>query len=115
MALYKADIVTAKEYAELCLSEDTRNRVFGLIKAEHDRTYQYTLQVAQMNQLLDDIQPLALSLMRRDPYLDPLNHIQIKLLKRWRDESLSQQERDMWLDPLLRSINAIAAGMRNTG
>ena len=115
MALYKADIVTAKEYAELCLSEETRNRVFGLIKAEHDRTYQYTLQVAQMNQLLDDIQPLALSLMRRDPYLDPLNHIQIKLLKRWRDESLSQQERDMWLDPLLRSINAIAAGMRNTG
>jgi phosphoenolpyruvate carboxylase len=53
--------------------------------------------------------------MRRDPYLDPLNHIQIKLLKRYRDESLSEEERDSWLDPLLRSINAIAAGMRNTG
>lgn len=115
MALYKADIVTAKEYSELCLSEGSRQRVFSLIKAEHQRTQQYTLQVAQMNHLLDDIEPLALSLMRRDPYLDPLNHIQIKLLKRCRDEALSQEERDMWLDPLLRSINAIAAGMRNTG
>jgi phosphoenolpyruvate carboxylase len=53
--------------------------------------------------------------MRRDPYLDPLNHIQIMLLKRYRDESLSEEERDKWLNPLLRSINAIASGMRNTG
>lgn len=115
MALYKADIVTAEEYSELCLSDESRQRVFALIKAEHERTQQYTLQIAQMDHLLDDIEPLALSLMRRDPYLDPLNHIQVKLLKRCRDESLSQEERDMWLDPLLRSINAIAAGMRNTG
>ncbi|MCK5262453.1 MAG: phosphoenolpyruvate carboxylase [Gammaproteobacteria bacterium] len=115
MALYKADIVTAEEYSELCLSDESRQRVFSLIKAEHQRTQQYTLQIAEMDHLLDDIEPLALSLMRRDPYLDPLNHIQIKLLKRCRDESLSQEERDMWLDPLLRSINAIAAGMRNTG
>lgn len=115
MALYKADIVTAKEYSELCLSAEVRDRVYGLIKAEHERTTEYTLKVAEMNHLLDDIEPLALSLMRRDPYLDPLNHIQIKLLKRWRDESLSKEEREEWLDPLLRSINAIAAGMRNTG
>ncbi len=115
MALYKADIVTAEEYSELCLSDESRQRVFSLIKAEHQRTSQFTLQIAEMDHLLDDIEPLALSLMRRDPYLDPLNHIQIKLLKRCRDESLSQEERDMWLDPLLRSINAIAAGMRNTG
>ena len=115
MALYKADIVTAEEYSELCLSDESRQRVFSLIKAEHQRTSQFTLQIAEIDHLLDDIEPLALSLMRRDPYLDPLNHIQIKLLKRYRDESLSQEERDMWLDPLLRSINAIAAGMRNTG
>ncbi|MDH5711591.1 MAG: phosphoenolpyruvate carboxylase [Gammaproteobacteria bacterium] len=115
MALYKADIVTAREYSELCLSEDTRKRVFELIRMEHQYTTEFTLKIAEMNHLLDDIEPLALSLMRREPYLDPLNHIQIKLLKRWRDESLSQEERDMWLDPLLRSINAIAAGMRNTG
>lgn len=115
MALYKADIVTAEEYSELCLSGEMRKRVFEIIREEHDKTQSFTLQVSSMAHLLDDIEPLALSLMRRDPYLDPLNHIQIMLLKRYRDESLSEKDRDIWLDPLLRSINAIAAGMRNTG
>jgi phosphoenolpyruvate carboxylase len=115
MALYKCDIITAEEYSELCLSDETRERVFGMIRDEHQRTQEYTLRVSNMDRLLDDIEPLALSLMRRDPYLDPLNHIQIKLLKRYHDKSLTEEQRDMWLDPLLRSINAIAAGMRNTG
>ncbi len=115
MALYKADMTTAREYAELCESQETAMRVFSKIKTEHDKTRDLTLKIAKMNTLLDDIPPLALSLMRRDPYLDPLNHIQIKLLKRYRNESLSEEERETWLDPLLRSINAIAAGMRNTG
>ena len=115
MALYKADMRTAKEYSELCLSEETGQRIFEMIRDEHDRTLEITLKVSNMSHLLDDIPPLALSLMRRDPYLDPLNHIQIKLLKRYRDESLSDEERDKWLNPLLRSINAVAAGMRNTG
>ncbi len=115
MALYKTDIRTAKEYSELCLSQETGQRVFEMIRNEHDRTLEVTLAVSNMTRLLDDIPPLALSLMRRDPYLDPLNHIQIKLLKRYRDESLDLEERERWLNPLLRSINAIAAGMRNTG
>ncbi len=115
MALYKTDIRTAKEYSELCLSEETGLRIFEMIRDEHDRTLEITLSVSGMADLLDDIPPLALSLMRRDPYLDPLNHIQIKLLKRYRDESLDNEEREKWLNPLLRSISAIAAGMRNTG
>ena len=52
---------------------------------------------------------------RRRPYLAPLNHIQAVLLKRCRDESLPQEERERCLNPPLRSINAIAGGMRNTG
>ena len=115
MALYKADMTTAREYSELCLNADTRDRVYKLISEECERTRRITLQVSKMDHLLDDIEPLALSLMRRDPYLDPLNHIQVKLLKRYRDESLDEEEREKWLKPLLRSINAIAAGMRNTG
>jgi phosphoenolpyruvate carboxylase len=106
---------TAEEYSELCLSKETGRRIYEMIRDEHDRTLEITLKVANMEHLLDDIPPLALSLMRRDPYLDPLNHIQIKLLKRYRDESLDKEEREKWLKPLLRSINAIAAGMRNTG
>jgi phosphoenolpyruvate carboxylase len=54
-------------------------------------------------------------LARRNPYLDPLNHIQIALLKRYRQAPGSDTSPSAWLDPLLRSINAIAAGMRNTG
>ena len=115
MALYKTAIKTAEEYSELCVSEDTRQRVYGMIRDEYHRTLELTLKVSNMKHLLDDIPPLALSLMRRDPYLDPLNHIQIKLLKRYRDSSVDEKEREKWLNPLLRSINAIAAGMRNTG
>jgi len=73
------------------------------------------LHVADIEVLLEENPPLYLSLSRRDPYLDPLNYIQVELLQRTRDESLPEEERDRWLPPLLRSINAIAAGMRNTG
>lgn len=115
MALYKTDIRTAKEYSELCVSKETGDKIYNMIRDEYQCTLDITLKVSNMVRLLDDIPPLALSLMRRDPYLDPLNHIQVKLLRRYRDSSIDQQERDKWLNPLLRSINAIAAGMRNTG
>jgi len=115
MSLYKTDIRTAKEYSELCVSEKTGQRIFEMISDEYYRTLEITLKVSNMVRLLDDIPPLALSLRRRDPYLTPLNHIQIKLLKRYRDQSLDEKERAKWLYPLLSSINAIAAGMRNTG
>ena len=81
MALYKTDIRTAKEYSKLCISPDTGQRIFKMIRDEYKLTREITLKVSNMTRLLDDIPPLALSLMRRDPYLDPLNHIQIKLLK----------------------------------
>ena len=115
MALYKADMRTAKEYSELCLSQETGKHIYAMIKQEHDRTLALTLKISGIDHLLDDMPPLALSLKRRDPYLDPLNHIQIKLLKRYRDESLDSATREKWLNPLLRSISAIARGMRNTG
>ncbi|MCK5383088.1 MAG: phosphoenolpyruvate carboxylase, partial [Gammaproteobacteria bacterium] len=48
-------------------------------------------------------------------YLDPLNNIQVTLLSRYRNADLTEEQRERWLKPLLRSINAIASGMRNTG
>ncbi len=115
MALFKAEMRTAAEYAELCEDPATAERVYGLIKSEYDQTTRNIFKVAQIDTLIEENPTLQLSLARRDPYLDPLNHIQITLIKRFRDESLSDEERDIWLEPLLRSINAIAAGMRNTG
>ena len=115
MALFKAEPHIAKEYSELCLDPKVGETIYPLFFDEFRRTVSQVLQISGLHGLLEETPSLALSLGRRDPYLDPLNHIQITLLKRFRDESLSDEERDMWLNPLLRSINAIAAGMRNTG
>ena len=94
---------------------DLAHRFYQLIYAEYQRTVAQVLKVAGATQLIEENPPLALSLSRRNPYLDPLNAIQVTLLKRYRDETVTEAERTSWLDPLLRSINAIAAGMRNTG
>ena len=58
---------------------------------------------------------LTLSLTRRDPYLDPMAYLQVELLHRYRDPEQDEDARQQWLAALLSSINAIAAGLRNTG
>ncbi len=115
MSLFKADMTIAGEYAELCSDGKLAAKIYGMISEEYRRTVVHTLAVAKAKQLIEENPALALSLSRRNPYLDPLSHIQITLLKRCRDPELGAKERDIWLNPLLRSINAIAAGMRNTG
>jgi len=115
MALFKGDMNIANEYKSLCLNQTTAQSVYEKISSEYQRTYDNVLKVAEIDKLLAETPMLALSLDRRDPYLDPLSYIQFKLLRQYRDESLDEEARQKWLDPLLRSINAIAAGMRNTG
>jgi phosphoenolpyruvate carboxylase len=105
----------AGEYAELCSDEQTREIVFGLIEEEYRRTEKWIRKVARIDELLDENPLLKTSLRRRDPYLDPLNHIQLELLQRYRNPETRDVDREASLDPLLRSINAIAGGMRNTG
>jgi phosphoenolpyruvate carboxylase len=114
MSLFKADMGIAREYAELCPDRALAEQVYGRIRQEYERTVQFTLRVMNARHLIEDNPVLALSLSRRDPYLDPLSHIQIMLLRRCRGAKPSD-EQATWLDPLLRSINAIAAGIRNTG
>lgn len=115
MALFKADINIAREYAKLCQDEELGQQVFSMVYDEHQCTLEEVLRAANASELIEENPPLALSLSRRDPYLDPLSHIQVTLLRRYRDSSLSDEDRNACLNPLLRSINAIAAGMRNTG
>ncbi len=115
MALYKAEPDIAREYASLCQDKKTGEHIYAAFHGEFYRTVNQVLNISGNQNLLGETPHLELSLMRRNPYLDPLNHIQLTLLKRYRDESLPEAEREQWLDPLLRSINAIAAGMRNTG
>ena len=115
MALFKADMRIAESYVGLCLNQESARPIYDTIHAEYQRTVNKVLQVAQIDELMGDTPRLARSLKRRNPYLDPLNQIQVTLLKRFRDESEDEESRNQWLNPLLRTINAIAAGMRNTG
>ncbi len=114
MALTKADMEISEEYARLCDHPNTMG-VYRAIADEYALTVEGVKQVVQIASLLEDNQPLALSISRRRPYLDPINHIQVRLLKHYRSESVWDAERESWLTPLKRTINAIAAGMRNTG
>jgi phosphoenolpyruvate carboxylase len=115
MSLFKADMRIAHTYISLCQNKSQAEDIYQAIRQEYDCTVRYVLSVAQLPFLMAETPQLALSLNRRNPYLDPLNQIQLMLIRRYRDENVSEEERAQWLDPLLRTINAIAAGMRNTG
>lgn len=115
MALFKGEMNIAHEYTRLSSDPELAQLIFDKIRAEYQRTIQQVLQVSGARQLLEENPTLGLSLYRRNPYLDPLNNIQITLLARYRDGSQAADAREQWLHPLLRSINAIASGMRNTG
>jgi phosphoenolpyruvate carboxylase len=115
MALSKSDMTIAGEYARLCSDPETGRRVQGMIDAEYQRCVDWILAVCESDRLLADDPALAESLERRDAFLGPLNFIQISLLRRLRSETLENPAGTQWMTPLLRTINAIAAGMRNTG
>jgi phosphoenolpyruvate carboxylase len=115
MALFKANMTIAQQYANLSCDPAIAQQIFTVIHDEYQRTITQILNVVGAQRLIEENTTLALSLTRRSPYLDPLNHIQITLLERFRDKNLNENARQIWQDPLLRSINAIAAGMRNTG
>ncbi len=112
MALTKTDMNIAREYASLCPDAAQGMQVYDSIREEYARSVRQILNVADLQTLLEESPELAISLNQRNPYLDPLNHIQVVLLRKLRQDESADTP---WLEPLLRSINAIAAGMRNTG
>jgi len=116
MSLSKSELSIAREYASLCGDSELAASIFARIAAEYEDSAAQMRDVFESDELLSDNPQLAMSLARRNPYLDPLNHIQIIALRRYRDASdADPAERARWQLPLLRSINALATGMRNTG
>jgi phosphoenolpyruvate carboxylase len=113
MILAKTDVDIAAEYIGLCDAEVEAPAILAMIRAEYERCLYEVRAVTHTRFLLEDDPALAQAITLRNPYLEPLNHIQVELLRRHR--TLPEGEPDPWLDPLLRSINAIAAGLRNTG
>jgi phosphoenolpyruvate carboxylase len=111
MVLAKTDLGLAARYAELVPDEDLRARVFDQITEEHRRTCRILLAITGDDDLLADNPSLARSIRNRFPYLEPLHHLQVEMLRRRRagdDDELTRRNIQL-------TINGIATALRNSG
>jgi phosphoenolpyruvate carboxylase len=111
MVLAKSDLALASRYAELVGDARLRKRVFALIEAEWHRTVDALQQITGERQRLASNPSLQRSIRHRFPYIDPLHHLQVELVRRHREGKLDERARR----GIHLSINGIAAGLRNTG
>ena len=116
MVLAKSDLAIGARYADLVPKRGLRERVFGMIAAEHERTASM-LRLLTQRDLLADNPGLRESLNQRFAYIDPLNYLQIELLRRWRaDQAKPGKTPDARVRSAIHlTINGIAAGLRNSG
>ncbi|MBV9703312.1 MAG: phosphoenolpyruvate carboxylase [Methylobacteriaceae bacterium] len=111
MVLAKADLAVARRYAELVPDRSLAETIFGEIEAEWERVAAAFKVITGAEQRLADNPALARSIAHRFPYIAPLNHLQVELLRRWRSGHAEEKARR----GILISINGIAAGLRNSG
>ena len=114
MTLAKSSLEIARGYLELVPASDDRERIWALIAGEHERTVAAVLATVDEQGLLDRHPTLQRSVRLRNPYVDPMNAIQVDLLARFRTAA-SDEERARLAAPVARSIAGIAAALRNTG
>jgi phosphoenolpyruvate carboxylase len=117
MVLAKTDLAVASRYAELVTDKKLRNSIFKRISIEHELTSSCLSSITGAKERLTGNPTLARSIKNRFAYLDPLNHLQVELIKRHRANT---ELNDREIDERVRrgihmSINGIAAGLRNTG
>jgi phosphoenolpyruvate carboxylase len=129
MTLSKADMHIARHYSLLVEDEVLRRKLSDEIEQEYERTQRMVLKIVGSKALLDNAPVLQRSIRLRNPYVDPLSHFQVALLRRLRklggplmldeaaQQSASEQERERarLTYAVLLTINGIAAGLRNTG
>lgn len=107
----KSDLGLAARYAELVPDKELRDTVFGMISAEHAKTVEMYLKITGHDGLLDDNPALARSVFNRFPYLEPLNHLQVELLKQLR----AGDDREQVKRGILLTMNGLATALRNSG
>jgi len=112
MACAKADLHIAQRYVALWDDAEPRDRIWGALRAEYERTCAELLLVSDEQRLLDRSPVLQASIDRRNPYVDPLSFLQVEVLRRLRrgDGDAEALERLSLL-----CVNGIAGGLRNTG
>lgn len=111
MVLAKSSIAIASRYAELVPDEALREKIFGRIRREWHSCIETLLDIMGQDRLLQGNPLLERSVRHRFPYLDPLNHVQVELLKEHRAQNPDEQV----LRGIQLTINGISAGLRNTG
>ncbi len=111
MVLAKSDLALASRYAELVSDSRLRKKIFAAIEAEWHRTADALAQITGEKNRLESNPALARSIRHRFPYIDPLHHLQVELIRRYREGKADERvQRGIHI-----SINGIAAGLRNTG
>ena len=111
MVLAKTDLAIASRYAELVPDANVREPIFARIGLEHRRSLVAYFAVTVRSELLADNATLARSIRNRFPYLDPLNHVQVELLRRYRAGQTDERTKRA----IHLTINGLAAGLRNSG
>jgi phosphoenolpyruvate carboxylase len=111
MVLAKSDMSIASRYAELVADERLRTAIFSRIREEWEQSGQWLLRITGQRELLESNPTLLRNFRSRTPYIDPLNHLQVELLSRWR----SGENDDRVKRAILITINGVAAGLRNSG
>jgi phosphoenolpyruvate carboxylase len=109
MTLAKSSLEIAAQYVELVPATLEPERLYAEIASEHERTIDAVLETLETRTLLERQPVLRRSIQLRNPYVDPMNAIQVELLRRFRAGD------DQARLPLMRSIAGIAAALRNTG
>ena len=111
MVLAKSDLALASRYSELVSDAKLRKKIFAAIEAEWHRTADVMALLTGEKHRLANNPALARSIRHRFPYIDPLNHLQVELIRRYREGKADERvQRGIHI-----SINGIAAGLRNTG
>jgi phosphoenolpyruvate carboxylase len=115
MVLAKSDLRIAERYVELVEDKRLGKRIFAAVRAEWERTSQALTLITGDTQRLQSNPSLARSIEHRFPYLDPLNHLQVELMRRHRKSRAGEPGLERVQRGIHISINGIAAGLRNTG
>jgi phosphoenolpyruvate carboxylase len=116
MSLLKADMGIASLYVDLVPDKKLASEMFRIIRSEYDQTRDIVLAISGHASLLDEEPVTQTAVQLRNPYIDPLNYIQVEMLRRLRALSDSEgEEAEAIREVIGVTINGIAAGLRNTG
>ncbi len=111
MVLAKTDLAIATHYVDLVPDRELAERIFSVIRNEWQRTVEVLFAITGNSVFLQDNPALARSIRNRFPYLDPINHLQIDLLRRYRAGQTDERTKRA----IHLTINGLAAGLRNSG